>query len=144
MHFPPGDDEAELLAPLEEDSDPDEDFQSTQANSPSYRTFAARGWTEPAWRSDRMCWSLLGTSLALAYEIGIFDNANEQTFPSEESVSRLYEAPYDRQRGERVRRLLYICATQTSGRLGLPNMFPSHVGRPSYFQISAQALPTGR
>lgn len=143
MHFPPGDDECELLAPLE-DSDPELESQSPRLDGPSNKTFAARCWTEPAWRSDRMCWSLLGTSLALAHEIGIFGNVNGQTVPSGENRPWLYEAPFDGQRADRVRRLLYICSTQTSGRLGLPNMFPSHVNHANYLKLSVPSLQSGR
>lgn len=140
MHFPPGDDEAGLLAPVE-DSDPELEFQSTPAYDPSNRAFTTKGWTESAWRSDRMCWSLLGTSLALAHEIGIFDHVNGQTYPGGENLPWVYEAPYDGQRADRLRRLLYVCATQTSGRLGLPNMFPSHA---NVFTVPVPSVQSGR
>ena len=143
MHFPPGDDEGDLLGPLE-DSDPDLESLSTRANGPSNRTLTARGWTEPAWRSDRMCWSLLGTSLALAHEIGILDDVNGQTFLAGEKLPWSYEAPYDKQRADRVRRLLYICTSQTSGRLGLPNMFPSHIDHGNFLTVSKPSLQSGR
>lgn len=35
-------------------------------------------WLEPCWRSDRMCWMLLGMAMSLAFEIGVFDASDWQ------------------------------------------------------------------
>jgi hypothetical protein len=62
LHFPPGDDDDELMASDEPApaAEPRIAVGGEQVNS----------WLEPCWRSDRMCWMLLGNALTLAFEIG--------------------------------------------------------------------------
>ena len=109
MHFPPGDDGDDILAPTEVDMDTltRTDTDSLKANSATFTN-----WTEPALRSDRMCWSLIGAAHTLAYELGLFGS--------------FADAPLlDRDRSQRLQRILYVYLSQTSGRLGLSSMFPS-------------------
>jgi hypothetical protein len=127
MHFPPGDDDGELtIQPLTE-ADEQEMLNGTSRN-------ATTGWTEPALRSDRMCWSLVGSAYTLAFEIGIFDSMfeNGKWIPGPQ-----IKTSYDSQRADRIGRLLDIYVTQTAGRLGFPNMLaPQHsVDRVDYFKM---------
>lgn len=77
---------------------------------------------EPAKRSDRMSWMLLGSALALAHELGIFeesgnfDKAQEATNPTPAEVMSL--------RCIRARKLLYVFIEQLSFRLGCTSMIP--------------------
>lgn len=124
MHFPPGDDDSEILAPLEEtlatNGDDAREIPSSGENTIS-------GWTEPALRSDRMCWSLISTAYALAYELGVFGNFSDGMRTPTDIIQHKGGALSEGQRAERVKRLLFIYVTQTSGRLGFPSMFPEHV-----------------
>lgn len=118
MHFPPGDDVDEIFA----SSDGDMTMDETQGrNSVGNSTFA--GWIEPALRSDRMCWSLVGTAYTLAYELGIFGNYADGTRPLDGGIRSMSGYLDNRQRANRIERLLYIYITQTSGRLGFPSAF---------------------
>jgi len=77
---------------------------------------------EPAKRSDRMSWMLMGCALSLAQELGLFeDNGNIErdliSYPkfSDEFLSL---------RRIRVRKLLYVFIEQLSWRLGCTSMIP--------------------
>ena len=126
MHFPPGDNDNEILVPSEEGRATDigdvRGFSSTGENTIS-------GWTEPALRSDRMCWSLISTAYALAYELGLFGNFADGTSTTTNVSSG--SSP-EGLRASRVKRLLSIYVTQTSGRLGFPSMFPDHLQERDY------------
>ncbi|KAJ9637853.1 zinc finger transcriptional activator [Coniosporium tulheliwenetii] len=86
MHFPPHDSDDDLLLP--EDND-----VFTANGLPAFgeppELLKGKGgqridsWLEPCWRSDRLCWMLLGNALALAYEIGVFDESGEAEFQHE-------------------------------------------------------------
>lgn len=118
MHFPPGDDVDEIFASSDGDMTRDE----TQGrNSVDNSTFA--GWIEPALRSDRMCWSLVGTAYILAYELGIFGNYADGTRTLDGGIKGRSGHFDNSQRANRIERLLYIYVTQTSGRLGFPSTF---------------------
>lgn len=81
---------------------------------------------EPAKRSNRMSWMLLGMASNLAYELGILSS-----HPQEASAS------WDAEEGRRFRaqKLLYTYVTQTAIRLGYPSVFPDSVA------IIASRLP---
>ncbi|KAF2087846.1 hypothetical protein K490DRAFT_65126 [Saccharata proteae CBS 121410] len=128
LHFPPGDDDDELMTP--------EDITTTQAAysaaHPTIQRERYRGvggqridsWLEPCWRSDRMCWMLLGNALALAYEIGVFDEKSETEFQAENrSLPPTKVEAYFRRKNH-LRELLLIYITQTSGRVGITSMLP--------------------
>ena len=128
LHFPPGDDENSLL---------DLDVHALAANggggsggrrgsttttttttssSAADGRLAFQKWLEPAWRSDRMSWMLLSIAQALAFELGVFNQRqrtnNNSNVPSEQTRKR------------RLRRLILVYVTQSSGRLGIPSMLP--------------------
>lgn len=124
LHFPPGDDENTLL-----DMDPQllahvngkgEDHDSDHAgkghNGGSEGRVAFYKWLEPVWRSDRMSWMLLSTAQALAFELGIFDPDNADKSSTETAAQRA--------RKRRLRRLILVYVSQSSGRLGIPSMLP--------------------
>ncbi|KAJ5399947.1 hypothetical protein N7465_010436 [Penicillium sp. CMV-2018d] len=119
LHFPPGDDENSLL-----DTDPqthsradnplDHDGEHTSKGSEGRVAF--QKWLEPAWRSDRMSWMLLSTAQALAFELGVFDPKGDAKVANE---------PLSEQtRKRRLRRLILVFITHSSGRLGIPSMLP--------------------
>lgn len=124
LHFPPGDDDDELIPP----EDPIEEV--APQNGPAPELFKGAGgqridsWLEPCWRSDRMCWMLLGNAMSLAFEIGVFDETSEAEF--EEANRHLSHATVKAyfRRKNHLKDLLVIYVTQTSGRLGLTSMLP--------------------
>ncbi|KMP08999.1 hypothetical protein CISG_04083 [Coccidioides immitis RMSCC 3703] len=123
LHFPPGDDENTLL-----DTDPqlltqvsgakeEEGYSENKDHgSSSEGRLAFYKWLEPVWRSDRMSWMLLSTAQALAFELGVFDQKNELKGGNECSAEHV--------RKRRVRRLILVYVSQSSGRLGIPSMLP--------------------
>lgn len=103
---------------------------------------------EPAWRSDRMSWMLLGNALTLSYELGVFDDLDEPissvstpqsvTTPSSShhpqttphcppSVSPLSPAVAYRLRCRKIQKLLIVYVTQLASRLGWTSMIPKNV-----------------
>ena len=130
MHFPPGGEDDELMAPTADQAATDGDELDTPLGVNG--TFA--GWTEPALRSDRMTWSLIGLSHALAYELGIFGNYTDGLQIVDGRVKRQGGPLKYHKRADRIERLLYIYITQACGRFGFPSLFPDHVNK---FQIAA-------
>ena len=130
MHFPPDEADEELMIPDERVATPD----ITEPNGGSKGIGGQRmdAWLEPCWRSDRMCWMLLGISMSLAFEIGVFDASEWQRHARSvdgQPLSAEDLRAYDRRRGS-VRDLLLVYVTQTSGRLGLTSMLPSNYTKP--------------
>jgi hypothetical protein len=119
LHFPPGDDENSLLdtdAQTQSRTDNlDHDNENT-GNRGAEGRVAFQKWLEPAWRSDRMSWMLLSTAQALAFELGVFDPKGEPKVAS--------ESPSEQTRKRRLRRLILVFITHSSGRLGIPSMLP--------------------
>lgn len=127
LHFPPEEAIDELMLPTYDDQsllDAEEEGNRHTANHIPGGGRRIEGWLEPAWRSDRMCWMLLSTAMALAYELGVFDNIDvvlaEITRPE-------YEDEGYRLRATRIKRLLMIYLTQLAGRLGWTNMVPESI-----------------
>lgn len=71
---------------------------------------------EPAYRSDRMSWMLLGNALALAYELGVFDETIHTT-----------TTPPPALRSKRIQKLLLVYILQLASRLGWTSMIPRGV-----------------
>ncbi|KAK5169338.1 zinc finger transcriptional activator [Saxophila tyrrhenica] len=112
LHFPPEHDGWDAgLAPTVDDS-----FQLQDRNSET-----ARRWREdvfePAKRSDRLSWTLVGLAITLAHELGVFDPQNDG---GEVGAAETY-VPSTK---IRIKKLLYLYSHQLSLRLGCPNMFP--------------------
>lgn len=116
LHFPPNDDETGLLdqslvtfpestpsAPAREDE---------PRRSRDYDNVPYASWLEPAWRSDRMSWMLLGLAQSLAFELGVFDtnhfNCSHEHGPDSECA-----------RKRRIKHLLLVYVAHTSGRMGI-------------------------
>lgn len=130
MHFPPDEDDDDLMVP-------DQAFGTPTIGSEDGMPKGIGGhrmdaWLEPCWRSDRMCWMLLGMAMSLAMEIGVFDSSEWQRHARAtdgHSLSADDLTKYDKRRGN-VRDLLLVYVTQTSGRLGLTSMLPGYYSKP--------------
>lgn len=92
---------------------------------------------EPAYRSDRMSWMLLGNALALAYELGVFDEIDEAAAvpaadaPATETAFRL--------RFSRIQKLLLVYVLQLASRLGWTSMIPRHITHAVRHKLNSQA-----
>jgi len=114
LHQPPepdGWDSALILAPAD-------DF-----SHPRPKETAAERWEEeviePARRSDRMSWMLLGVGLTLAHELRIFgdDGVEPRTVNQQTLGSNI-----DLERRSRVRKLLFVLTSQFASRSGFTSM----------------------
>lgn len=142
LHFPPGADDDELMIPQA----PTEVLsrETPAIIHPPTSMGAAGGqridsWLEPCWRSDRMCWMLLGNAMSLAVEIGVFDETSQRSFELENRALDPKEISYYYTRKGHLKDLLQIYVTQTSGRLGLTSMLPS-----KYLEDSFEETPEER
>lgn len=130
MHFPPDEDDDDLMTPEIAASTPDpETYDEVPKGIGGQRMDS---WLEPCWRSDRLCWMLLGIAMSLAFEIGVFDKSDWQRHARNAaglplSPEELYA--YDKRRAG-VRDLLLVNVTLTSGRLGLTSMLPNNYSKP--------------
>ena len=106
VHFPSHDFSNSILV---EETETISVPRGTGLNGADADSFIGTSWRNPLFRSDDLTWSFIGLAVTLAYELGIFNGGDLH-------VSK------DPKRAENVRRLLYIFATQTSGRLSLPSM----------------------
>lgn len=79
---------------------------------------------EPARRSDRMSWMLLGSALSLAHELGIFETEERgiSISPSNAEDEALIEQ--NKLRKRRVQQLLYVYINQLSARIGCMSLMP--------------------
>jgi hypothetical protein len=82
---------------------------------------------EPAYRSDRMSWMLLGNALALAYELGVFDETETPNTPAPTPPATNPAEPPSRVRSKRIQRLLLVYVPQLASRLGWTSMIPRGV-----------------
>ncbi|KAJ9602635.1 hypothetical protein H2200_012828 [Cladophialophora chaetospira] len=110
LHFPPEYDGWDSsLAPAVDDA-----YTPQPGNSE-----ASKRWREdvfePAKRSDRLSWMLVGLGTTLAHELGVFKLADEVEHVA---VTPAHAAKL------RIRRLLYLYGTQLSLRLGCTSIFP--------------------
>lgn len=129
MHFPPRDDDDEILAP--EDNAPSNSFNQGVINDDTVvdRDPTIANWSEPALRSDRICWSLIGLSYVLAYELGIFGTYSDGVRSTDGRVKR-EGGPADYcKRADRIERSLYVFIVQAAGRFGLPSMYSDDINR---------------
>lgn len=120
MHFPPRDDDDDILAPADDANTPAEENPLHLSST----------WSEPALRSDRMCWSLIGTSYVLAYELGIFGTYSDGVLSVKYGKVQRKGGPnaYNN-RADRIERMLYVFITQASGRFGIPSMYSEQVNQ---------------
>jgi hypothetical protein len=130
MHFPPDEDDDDLMLPDMPHGIPDPMAASNGGKGIGGHRMDA--WLEPCWRSDRMCWMLLGMAMSLAMEVGVFDSSEWQRHArglDGQPLSAADLTSYDKRRGN-VRDLLLVYVTQTSGRLGLTSMLPGFYSKP--------------
>ena len=80
MHFPPRDDDGEILIPAEDE------WTDAELDTSNDRDIMLSGWSEPVTRSDQMCRSLIGMAYVLAYELGIFGDYANGIVPAEERI----------------------------------------------------------
>jgi hypothetical protein len=144
LHFPPGDDGDELVVSDGSGGgwhDAGEPAAAAATHMPAAAASGAapnqrppqkRGiggkriesWLEPAWRSDRMSWMLLGNALALSFELGVFDAMDPDSGRGSGGGGRSRpenQSPAYRARAKRLRQLVLVYLTQLSGRLDWPN-----------------------
>lgn len=123
LHFPPGDDDCEIF-PLDDDTlggtNSDGGFADYNHKVGGHRIDTH---LEPCWRSDRMCWMLLGIAKTLSTEIGVFDLQTEREGDQKFGRTDLKFDSYNRRKNH-LRELLQIYLSQTSGRIGLTSMLP--------------------
>lgn len=107
LHFPPEADgwDSDLIVAADDEPEP------ASPNSPPNRW--VEDVIEPAKRSDRMSWMLLGCASSLAHELNLFG----QEEPGADDDNVLI-------RKSRARKLLYVFTTQLASRLGITSMLP--------------------
>ena len=76
---------------------------------------------EPARRSERMSWMLLGAAVNLAYELGIFVDSSAGL------TSSSFDNPKGALRILQARKLLYIYVTQMASRMGCSSLLPDNI-----------------
>jgi hypothetical protein len=121
VHFPPETNgwDGELISPGYDR----QNRLQTDTNPPLIR------WREdvfePAKRSERMSWMLLGAAVNLAYELGIFADRlpGSSTPPNPRETLRM----------NRSKRLLYVYVTQIACRMGCSSLLPETISfAPAY------------
>lgn len=85
------------------------------ASRPHVLAFA---WLEPAWRSDRACWSMLSMAYSIAVELGLFDERERSAFGAREALADIWANQLYRKRANRVAQLLQVYSVHLSARLG--------------------------
>lgn len=120
LHFPPDSDgwdsDMTVCAPTEQE-------QSTGNH------YSPNNWLqdviEPARRSDRMSWMLLGSALSLAHELGIFET-EERSMDNSDAEGPVCQNAL---RKDRVQQLLYIYINQLSSSIGCTSLMPQSLHR---------------
>ena len=107
--------------------DPDEEDRGDAGPNPN--PSASTRWLEdviePAKRSDRMSWMLLGTALTLAHELGVFED-NEREYRGLPTRSKPNVSNFEMRR-LRIRKLLYVYINQLASRLGCSSLIPQNL-----------------
>lgn len=117
------------MAPFAEDGKEAVSNVGEGSETPSGGGSKLSGWTEPALRSDRMTWSLIGLSHALAYELGIFGTYSDELQSIDGQIRRQGASSMHDKRADRIERLLYIYITQACGRFGFPIVYSDHFNK---------------
>ncbi|RMZ92477.1 hypothetical protein DV736_g292, partial [Chaetothyriales sp. CBS 134916] len=108
LHFPPGNDDDLLLGADYHDSELTNGHADQEQASSTLQSVPYAAWLEPVWRSDKMSWMILGLAQSLAFELGVFDR----------DLDKMDTGP-EQQRKLRLRKLVLIYVSQTSGRIGI-------------------------
>lgn len=122
LHFPPSADgwDARIYMGADESHNKVSGMQPTSSNSTRW----LEDVIEPARRSDRMSWMLLGTALTLAHELGVFDEDDEEVHHRRSPKGSQQETNSFETRKHRLRKLLYVYINQLALRLGCTTTFP--------------------
>ncbi|OJJ45657.1 hypothetical protein ASPZODRAFT_504515 [Penicilliopsis zonata CBS 506.65] len=119
LHFPPAHNETSIV-------DSDQTYKNAfTAQDPVF-------WLDWSWRSDRLCWSLLGTAMTLAFELGLFDDCDNTTLGAKETTNDHWRDPSFQSRAYRLQHVFWVFSTQMSGRLGWKYLAP--------FQLSEKSV----
>ncbi|PNS18924.1 hypothetical protein CAC42_6019 [Sphaceloma murrayae] len=132
MHFPPEDDDSELLLPEQGLAFTESEDQTDHIKGIGGQRMDT--WLEPCWRSDRICWMLLSMAMSLAFEIGVFDENAARHLSKTTTIPEEKRLAYERRRLH-VKDLLMVYMTQTSGRVGLTSMLPKNYCEPALSHI---------
>lgn len=138
LHFPPESDgwDSDLM------TSPPEHHHS--ATSPDMSILAPNRWLEdviePARRSDRMSWMLLGSGLTLAHELGIFDVDDSRARSMISNPEMEGQGIDINLRRNRIQQLLYVFINQLASRLGCMSLMPQSL---NHAVLSQSALQMG-
>ncbi|KAI1926049.1 hypothetical protein LOZ12_000524 [Ophidiomyces ophidiicola] len=141
LHFPPESDgwDSDLMM------SPPDHFHS--ATSPDMSVLAPNRWLEdviePARRSDRMSWMLLGSGLTLAHELGIFDADDSRAKSMIASPEIECQGVDINLRRYRIQQLLYVFINQLASRLGCMSLMPQSLNHAVLAPFSQPSLQAG-
>jgi hypothetical protein len=123
LHFPPESDDEDFMLP-EGDAvrSEDDDFANMLVNGTGNEQ--KESWLEPLWRSDRMAWMQMSNAIALAMELGVFDDMSMSEFSQNNpNIPRpKIEAFWNRKKY--LRELLPVYFIQLAGRLEFISKLP--------------------
>ncbi|KAF2666533.1 hypothetical protein BT63DRAFT_426987 [Microthyrium microscopicum] len=124
LHFPPESDDEDFMLPdgVPIDND-DHDMSTMLLNGTGNERKAS--WLEPLWRSDRMSWMLLNTAIALAMEIGVFDETTLEKYSENNPTVPRVKLEGFWIRKKYLRELLPVYFIQLAGRLEFINQLPT-------------------
>jgi hypothetical protein len=100
------------------------------------------GLGELSSRSDHMSWMLLGNALALAYELGVFDEVEDTASGSATAAMTEPVLTPFRIRAQRMQKLLLVYVLQLASRLGWTSMIPSHLSQSVSNKITPVQTPS--
>lgn len=128
LHFPPDNDGWDAsLAPSIDDK-----FGNRERSEDAQLLRWREEVFEPAKRSDRMSWMLVGLATTLAYELGVFEDSDAEDDGMQTASANTARL--------RVRRLLFLYVNQLCLRLGCPSILPqSSCQSISYTPVTASA-----
>lgn len=110
LHFPPDNDGWDSsLGATNDDS-----YFSSKRNEDAHLIRWREEVFEPAKRSDRMSWMLLGLANTLAHELGVWDNTNPEDSSEVSEDARISKS--------KIRRLLFVYINQLALRIGCTSL----------------------
>lgn len=115
LHFPPETDgwDSDLMYTTPNDRDP----PAVTEEMPIQECWE-QDVIEPTRRSDRMSWMLVGSALALAHELGVFDSREQPSFPNGPDVGAYMK--HLEFRRQRLPALLFVVSSLLASRIGCP------------------------
>lgn len=136
LHFPPESDgwDSDLILSVVDDRD-----ATIAENTSTPSSQWIEDVIEPARRSDRMSWMLLGCALSLAHELAVFEGDGDEI--SSDSTTSVDEINHMRIRKQRIRRLLYVFINQHASRLGCMSLMPQSLNHSIIAGLQACETP---